>query len=231
MGFQRTVTGAPYSAQEVTIEQQVLPGGNVIQNQRTTNIARDSQGRVRMETTPAARAQQRIAPNGTNRQQPGPHITIHDPVAGVTRQVDTQNKAVHEMAMHPMGPRGGNAAAPRPRAQNQQAPPADPNVVTENLGTQTINGVAATGTRMTRTIPAGEIGNSAPIQIVHETWMSTDLKVAVMTKFTDPRFGATVTQLTNISRTEPDAGLFQVPTGYTVTSGGPGPGPGRGRGR
>jgi hypothetical protein len=231
MGLQRTVTGAPYSAQEVTIEQQVLPGGNVIQNQRTANIARDSQGRVRRETIPQARtgnAQARVA--GTAGQQPSPHITIHDPVAGVTREVDTQNKVVHEMAVRQMGPRNGNAPAPRTRTQNPQTRPADPNVVTEDLGTQTMNGVAATGTRVTRTIPAGEIGNSSPIQIVHETWISADLKVPVMTKFSDPRFGTTVTQLNNIARTEPDAALFQVPTGFTVTSGGPG-GPGRGRGR
>ena len=54
MGFagpQATVTGAPYSAVEVTTTQQVLAGGNSIQNQRQTTVYRDSQGRIRTETT------------------------------------------------------------------------------------------------------------------------------------------------------------------------------------
>ena len=101
----------------------------------------------------------------------------------------------------------------------EQRRAADPNVVTENLGTQTINGVSATGTRMTHTIPAGAEGNSLPIQIVHETWVSDDLKVPVMVKHTDPRSGTTTTQLTNIVRAEPDATLFTVPAGYTVQKG------------
>jgi hypothetical protein len=107
-------------------------------------------------------------------------------------------------------------------------------VVTEHLGVQTINGVQATGTRFTRTIPAGAEGNSLPIVTVHETWTSDDLKVPVMVKTTDPRFGTSQTQLTNIVRAEPDPSLFQVPAGYTVTKerggmrGGPRPnGPGQ----
>lgn len=84
----------------------------------------------------------------------------------------------------------------------------------------------ATGTRTTRTIPAGAIGNALPLETIHERWVSTDLKVPVMIKTTDPRFGTTVTQLTNINRAEPDANLFTVPSDYTVTRGGMGGGRG-----
>jgi len=127
--------------------------------------------------------------------------------------------------------RGGNGAAPGSRGPNGMArtgATSDPNVVTESLSMQTINGVQATGTRVTRTIPAGQIGNAQPIQIVHETWTSVDLKVAVMVKTSDPRFGTTTTQLTNIVRSEPDPTLFQVPADYTVTKGGRGFGGPRG---
>ena len=88
--------------------------------------------------------------------------------------------------------------------------------MTENLGTQTINGVVATGTRTTQTIPVGAIGNLQQIQIVREVWISQDLKVPVMIKTSDPRFGDTVMQLANIVQANPDASLFQVPAGYTV---------------
>ena len=72
------------------------------------------------------------------------------------------------------------------------------------MGLQTINGLAATGTRTTQTIPAGAIGNTQPIQIVREVWMSADLKIPVMIKTIDPRFGNTVMQLTNVQTTNPD---------------------------
>ena len=45
------VTGAPFSAVQVTTHQQTLANGNAIQRQEQTNLFRDSQGRVREETT------------------------------------------------------------------------------------------------------------------------------------------------------------------------------------
>ena len=39
----RTVSGAPYSGTEVVTVQQVLAGGNVIQNQTKSNVFRDTQ--------------------------------------------------------------------------------------------------------------------------------------------------------------------------------------------
>jgi hypothetical protein len=94
---------------------------------------------------------------------------------------------------------------------------------TEKLAPQTIEGVQAEGTRVTETIPAGEIGNEQPIQIVNETWYSPELQVVVMTRHSDPRFGETTYKLTNIQRTEPPASLFQIPPDFHVKEM-PGPG-------
>ena len=88
-----------------------------------------------------------------------------------------------------------------------------------------INGVSATGTQITETIPAGAIGNAQAIQVVRITWISTELKVPVQIKTTDPRFGNTDMELTNIVQAEPSASLFVVPAGYTTQQGG-GRGPG-----
>jgi hypothetical protein len=87
---------------------------------------------------------------------------------------------------------------------------------TESLGTQTIEGVTAEGTRSTQTIPAGEIGNTLPLEIVDETWYSHELQITVMTRHRDPRSGETTYRLTNLSRSEPDRSLFEVPADYTV---------------
>jgi len=95
---------------------------------------------------------------------------------------------------------------------------------TEALGKQNIEGVEAEGTRGTVTIPAGEIGNERPIEIVNERWYSTELQTVVMTRHTDPRFGESSYRLTNIDRSEPAGSLFEVPGDYTLKSGGPMPG-------
>jgi len=94
---------------------------------------------------------------------------------------------------------------------------------TESLGTQTIEGAPAEGTRSTLTIPAGEIGNTLPIEVVDETWYSSELQLVVMSKHRDPRSGETTYRLTNISRSEPDRSLFEVPADYTVEEGKPSP--------
>jgi hypothetical protein len=65
-------------------------------------------------------------------------------------------------------------------------------------------------------IPAGAIGNLAPVEIVSERWYSPDLQTVVYSRRSDPRFGETTYRLTNIIRAEPPAELFQVPADYKV---------------
>lgn len=89
----------------------------------------------------------------------------------------------------------------------------------EDLGTQTMEGVLVTGTRMTRTIPAGKIGNEQPINIVTEVWTSPELKTVVMSKRSDPRTGEQTFRLTNIVRSEPDPWLFTVPADFRLLEG------------
>jgi hypothetical protein len=200
----------------------------VITNRVQSNVYRDGSGRIRTETTLPARGQAGLA------SMPTAMINIHDPVAGVRRTLDPQAKTVREESIRPgpgRGPNGNPAGRPFPQGRGAgngtnatRTPRTDPNTVTENLAMQTINGVQATGTRVTRTIPAGQIGNAQPIQIIQETWLSADLKIPVMVKISDPRTGTTTTQLTNITRAEPDPALFQAPSDYTVTKGGRGPG-------
>jgi hypothetical protein len=192
---------------EVRSTEQVLANGNVIQHQQQTTLYRDSQGRTRTEMSIQRPGGQTVT-----------RVTVVDPVAGVMRDIDAQNKTVHEMVLRqPPSQNAGNQGNQRSgRGLNR---PGNATAQTENLGVQTIAGVAATGTRVTRTIPAGAQGNSQPIQSVHETWFSDDLKVPLMVKTTDPRFGTATIQLTNVVRAEPDAALFQAPAGYTVTKG------------
>jgi len=95
-------------------------------------------------------------------------------------------------------------------------PGSDANEVKQDLGKQIIEGVEAEGTRTTITVPAGEIGNERPIEIVSERWYSPELQLVVMTRNSDPRSGETTYKLTNINRTEPAKTLFEVPSDYMI---------------
>ncbi len=86
----------------------------------------------------------------------------------------------------------------------------------EDLGEHVVEGVTAKGIRTTTVIPAGAIGNEQPITVTSEEWLSPDLKVLVMTKHADPRSGETTYRLTDITRGEPDASLFELPAGVTI---------------
>ena len=84
---------------------------------------------------------------------------------------------------------------------------------------KTILGLQTTGTRVTRTIPAGEIGNAKPIEVVTERWFSTDLQIPMSMTHTDPMMGTMSSQVTSVTRGEPSASLFQVPSDYKVVTG------------
>src|SRR5215510_12425061 len=114
---------------------------------------------------------------------------------------------------------GVAAGAPMTAGSGVFAWTSDAEVNHEQLGTQTIEGLAAEGTRVTFTIPAGKIGNERPIVTVNERWYSPELQAVVMSKNSDPRMGETTYRLTNIVRSEPDPSLFQVPSDYTVKDG------------
>jgi hypothetical protein len=87
----------------------------------------------------------------------------------------------------------------------------------ESLGKQMMEGVNAEGTRYVSTIEVGAIGNDRPIQISSESWYSPDLQMVILSKHSDPRTGDESFRVTNISRGEPAAYLFQLPTGYQIT--------------
>lgn len=213
-GSRSVVTGAPYSAVETVQRQQTLANGNQISTKQQTNVYRDSQGRIRTEETVTRRS----ASGETARTI----VTIMDPVAGNRYELDSSTMIAHQ---------SGLPRFERNRTNERPAPPARPNVTTTSLGTAVVNGVSATGTQLTETIPAGAIGNAQAIQIVRTTWVSTELKVPVQIKTTDPRFGTTDMELANITQAEPSASLFVVPSGYTIQQGGRGPGGPRGAAR
>lgn len=240
MGFHgKLVKGAPYSAQAVTESTQTLGDGNRIVRKSAAALFRDSEGRTRREQD--FKAIGPLAADG-----PGQTIFISDPVAGVDYFLDVRNRTARKMMpirfkfdMKTPAPgekpdiiyerkidriqieqkvaRAGELQiAPEGATVMEWHGTNEKNARKESLGKQLIEGVEAEGTRTTITIPAGEIGNERAIEIVSERWYSPELQTVVMTRHSDPRFGENSYTLTNISRSEPDKSLFEIPAGYTV---------------
>lgn len=223
------VSGAPYSAEAVTETTQTLPDGNRIVNKSTSKIYRDSAGRERREQPLPSFG--KLASGDTAPVM----IMISDPVAKVNYSLETRSKTATKIpapGLPRISDKGGmvggtfTAIAPAPAvggggnqiffSQGRLATAPQSAQKKEDLGQRTIEGVVADGTRTTTTIPAGEVGNERPIDVVSERWYSSDLQVLVMSKDTDPRMGETTYQLTNVSRVEPAASLFEVPADYQL---------------
>ena len=226
----RVVKNAPYSADVVTETVQALPDGNRIRQTTTVKVYRDSEGRTRHEQS--LKTLNGLAPNANLPEV----VFINDPVAGANYALNptarTANKstwarpdAAGGQNRPMMGRWLGRAAAPDVAGPDRGPGPVpgrgprrgNPNVKTEALGSQMVEGVQADGTRTTMTIAAGEIGNEQPIQVVTESWYSKELKTVVLSKRTDPRMGETVTRMSNVSRAEPPSTLFQVPVDFKIS--------------
>ena len=215
IGEGKTVKGVPMSGEMIVTRDTTLADGNSIHTQNQTMIYRDSQGRVRREigfelNTPSTGAAKRAM------------IVITDPVSGNRYMLNPENKTAHQMPLHPGKPGPGAPDAMHDMHGKMGGGPNAANLKTDQLGTKAINGLQAVGTRMTRTIPAGEIGNLNPIEGVTERWYSSDLQLPLLTSHNDPMMGTMTVKLVNINRGEPDASLFQVPSDYKLVSGKPG---------
>ncbi|MGB9123372.1 MAG: hypothetical protein WCE73_22340, partial [Candidatus Angelobacter sp.] len=224
-GAGEVVTAAPYTATATTESTQVLADGNKIVNKTSSFVARDSQGRTRRETD--------LHRIGTMQVDSPKTVFINDPTTH-TQYIFTPGgeatKVVRSQGTWKEGPQIIDLRGQRERRlkekvivnvqgahEGQQSKESNEQVKHEDLGTQTIEGVSAQGKRETVTIPAGQIGNERPIEIVTETWFSPELHTMVLRKHSDPRMGDSTYRLTDIKRNEPDAALFQPPAGTKVS--------------
>ena len=230
----RVVKGAPYTAEASTETVQVLADGNRIARKITNSVARDGEGRTRREETLGQ-------PGGPTQMK---FVFISDPVAQTTYVLDNRSKEAHatqtmqyramskefeakraaERGMRTTTVTTGNgttitnviSGAERHDIEHAKVDHSGSGEKVEQLGTRTIQGVAAEGRRVTNTIAAGEIGNDRPIEVVRETWYSSELQITIMSTTSDPRIGTTTYQVTSLQRGEPSQSLFEVPAEYTT---------------
>jgi hypothetical protein len=199
------VISKPFSATEVRHTQQVLADGTHVDHNDTSVFYRDDRGRMRTGNDTVA--------------------LIYDPVAGFTYSLNVREKTYKKTPVRPGEQNYSIAVAKNrtstsswsgnahnmPGRKTQGAAP-----VTEDLPQQFIDGVRAKGSRVTVTIPAGTFGNDRDVKVVNERWYSDDLRVLLRSSNSDPRFGVTTYEVTNMLQGPPDPSLFVVPADYRL---------------
>jgi len=227
LGPSSLVRGAPYSA---TITEQLirtLADGTHIVQISTGSAARDSEGRTRQDPPLPTVDDPSVIP---------PRLAfIQDPITQTAYILNLGNKTVQKAAM-PSAMKATPGASNGPtilfaqtrgivkmdessedeRPVVQSAAIKNEKAISEDLGSQTMEGLLVNGVRTTQIIPAGEIGNSTPIKVLMEVWTSPELKAVIYSKLTDPRTGDHIFQLTGIVRSEPDPSLFTVPADFEI---------------
>jgi len=202
------VTGKPFSAIETRHTVQMLANGAKIESSDSDLLYRDDQGRTRVEQT-----------------IDGKTITvIMDPVAHFVAILDRATKTVHKNPI-PAEIVNGSVSVAKGQVRVLMSNESGRNVhvgpgfqlAVEDLGENLVNGVLAEGKRETLAVHPGAIGNDRDLQVIDVRWFSADLQVLVKSVNSDPRFGETTYQLTNIVRVMQDPALFQIPPDYTVS--------------
>jgi TonB family protein len=194
------VPGLPFSAKvELELVNQ-LPDGTLI-TRKTHNLdARDSRGQTHNEgrnwINLAAGAEPRLI-----------RIELYDPSSKTRTNLFPLTKTARQWTVAPTVP----TAAP-----STPITPIKPETTKENIGSDSIEGLPVRGVRISQIYPSGALGNDRPLTIVTEYWYSEDLKINLLTKRTDPRYGVQTVRVTELVRQEPDAALFAIPDEYKV---------------
>ena len=197
-----TIKGAPFSGDAVITLKLSQYDGTKIERSVTGKYYRDSEGRVRREQLVVGLGQ--MMPNKDSQGI----VTIVDPVAGFVYTIVGGQREVQRLPIVKVAvPTDMGAAGPIGVEVGQKAEP---------LGTRQIEGVSATGTKTTLTIPPGLMGNERPVDVVEERWVSPELKLVLLSRQHNPFSGETEYRMANIRRAEPAAELFKVPAGYKI---------------
>lgn len=204
--FLTPVPGAPFSG-VIVVERTIVPrsGDSALHFKTVRDVARDSQGRI-------YNVFRQLVPASDNSTPPVVRIHFYDPQTRSYTYLYPQQKIYttgtvnHPPAAEPADLIASPAGSSAPLNQFTKE---------EDLGTQNISGVSAHGVREIQTIPASS-NTGKEIVLTDEYWYSEDLHMNVAVKHDDPRTGRVSMTLTQVTRTEPDPSIFQIPDDYTT---------------
>jgi hypothetical protein len=196
----KTVTGKPFQATFTITRKETLPG-NSISNTVTGTIARDADGSTYRDVKLRA-----IGPWASSGQAPE-LVYIRNVTKMMQYIVNVTKKTYEAFAI-----RQPNSSPPdfKGPVRAPKGPGSANETVSDTQSTYTDPVSKAVykvdDHKVTRTIPAGQIGNEFDLVTTTERLYSPDLDVVVQVTRNDPRFGNSTYQLSNIG--QPDSSLF-----------------------
>jgi len=193
---------APFTATVTTTWVRALADGSTLTIQNHRTIARDNSGRVFQE-------RRNLYPAGDPSEDRIRQLEFGDPGAHVIYLCQPDARTCEERSYFA-------STAPAPLIPAGMLDNGRIFLTRIDLGRDTVSGVETVGTRETRTISPGTIGNDRAIAIVKEFWFSPQLGINVIEKREDPRVGTQTFTVDPISLGEPDARLFDIPPDYRV---------------
>jgi hypothetical protein len=205
----KVVAGKPILATITITHTETLPG-NMISNTSTGTFARGADGSTYRDVKFAS-----IGPwaaPGT----PGEFAYIRNLAQGTEYFVNVAKGTYRESSIGERAPRGKKSGKGGADSANETVTD-NPNGSYTDPVTKTVYPVD--DQKVVRTIPAGAIGNQLPLVITSERWYSSALDVLLQDTHSDPRFGTTTYQLSNIGQS-PAASLFVPDPSFTQSAGG-----------
>jgi hypothetical protein len=187
---------APFSA-TVVIEVQRDWADDSSEIVRTINlIARDSRGRTHNET-------RRLMPESFHGSPQLLQVRLYDPATHIRTILDPALRIARQELI---------SEAPKTTS------PENPLVHSEDLGTDTFNGIPARGTRRTVVVSKPLFGWGKPTVVEDEEWYAQALQLMLLLRHTDPRVGVQTLGVSGLKREEPPASMFEVPKGYKIVA-------------
>jgi hypothetical protein len=202
----------PFTAVIKETFDQKLADGNAIHGTVRYRIARDSAGRMMSEMPTSCYTGE----DGHRHQSY--QVTVYDRSTNTNESWalsgDLQKIATIFHMPAPQPPSPAEIAAMKASTHVRQAAMSEWQI--EKLGTREFQGLSATGTRRTQTIPTGEEGNALPLVTIDESWISRNLNVTLMATRDDPRRGRTTAEIEEFHQGDPDPAIFSPPEGYII---------------
>jgi hypothetical protein len=188
------VAGLPFSATVVIENERLMRDGSALTRRTINLIARDSRGRIHNEV-------RRLMPESFHGSPQLMEVRLFDPQTRMRTIYYPDTHLAHQQVL-PIQPKV--AGFPNPW------------VSVDDLGTTTLNGLEAKGTRRTFTVSASASGTGEPVDVVDEFWYSQELHLNLLVHHTDPRSGEQTVGISGIKREEPPAAMFELPLGYKI---------------
>ena len=213
------VVNAPFSATVKREDVTRLVDGNRIVRTSMNRLARDSQGRTRIERPFPP------MPGATPSAMPPSIVQISDPLTGEGFMLNIQMKTANVMpanepspvlqapiAAPPMLPQMGSVMLGFVMSgMISNATPAKET----SLGEKMIDGIRTVGRRANYIVAANVIGNEKPITMTLEQWFSPDLGMVMLSTQRSSAGIENTYKLEQLDRSEPDRSLFTVPADFT----------------